>query len=197
MFLKWPHLFSSSRAIWLGQIFNEMCCYKIHRIGPIVEWVDICGMGKNGSKMKRWLPLLILQPDKDVMTFTDCCNGIIGLIYYYTITVVNYRFKIIFDKLISFISNLMFHNSRDKFDWQIIVPNQINQIESWRKRRCCSWIRKRLCHHQGLNSRPGHGAANQCAEPSVIPLSYPATPYLRLFSMHFSDTLINLSSISS
>ena len=31
---------------------------------------------------------------------------------------------------ISFISNFLFHNSHDKFDGQIIVSNQINQIES-------------------------------------------------------------------
>ena len=47
-----------------------------------------------------------------------------------------------FKKYISFIFNFLFHNSHDKFDRQIIVSNQINQIESWRKCRCCAWVRK-------------------------------------------------------
>ena len=33
-----------------------------------------------------------------------------------------------------------FHNSHDKFDRQIIVSNQINLIESWKKCRCCVWV---------------------------------------------------------
>ena len=35
-----------------------------------------------------------------------------------------------FLKEIYFIFNFLFHNSHDKFDRQIIVSNQINQIES-------------------------------------------------------------------
>ena len=61
---------------------------------------------------------------------------------------------IFFKKLISFIFNFLFHNSHDIFDRQIIVLNKINQIESWRKHRCCAWVRKRVCHHQGSNSWP-------------------------------------------
>ena len=53
-----------------------------------------------------------------------------------------------------FIFNFLFHNSHDKFDRQIIVSNQINQIESWRKHRCFAWVWKRVCHHQGSNSWP-------------------------------------------
>ena len=34
------------------------------------------------------------------------------------------------------------------------VSNQINQIESWRKHRCCAWVRERVCHHWGLYLRP-------------------------------------------
>ena len=53
-----------------------------------------------------------------------------------------------------FIFNFLYHNSHDKFDRQIIVSNQINQIESLRKHRCCAWVQKRVCYHQGLNSWP-------------------------------------------
>ena len=55
---------------------------------------------------------------------------------------------------ISFIFNFLFHNSHDKIERQIIVSNQISQIESWRKCKCCAWVWKRVCHHQGLNSQP-------------------------------------------
>ena len=47
-----------------------------------------------------------------------------------------------------------FHNSHDKFYRQIIVSNQINQIELWRKRRCCAWVWKSVCHGRGSNSWP-------------------------------------------
>ena len=40
-----------------------------------------------------------------------------------------YLFNVFFFKF-SFIFNFLFHNSHDKFDRQIIVSNQINQIES-------------------------------------------------------------------
>ena len=49
------------------------------------------------------------------------------------------------NELFSFIFNFLFHHS---------VSNQINQIESWRKHRCCAWVQKRVCHHKGLNSWP-------------------------------------------
>ena len=55
---------------------------------------------------------------------------------------------------ISFIFNFLFHNLHDKFDRQIIVSNQINQIESWIKHRCCAWVQKRVCHHRDSNSQP-------------------------------------------
>ena len=84
---------------------------------------------------------------------------------------------ILFLKYISFVFNFLFHNSKEKFDRQIIVSNQINQIESWRKCRCCAWVQKRVCHHSGLNSQPGHGTAYQWSELSVIPLSFSGTPY--------------------
>ena len=48
----------------------------------------------------------------------------------------------------------MFHNSHDKFDRQIIVSNQTNQIESWRKHTWCAWVWKRVCDPQGSNSWP-------------------------------------------
>ena len=53
-----------------------------------------------------------------------------------------------------FFFNFLSHNSHDKFDRQIIVSNQINQIESWRKHRCFAWVQKRVCGHQGFHSRP-------------------------------------------
>ena len=46
------------------------------------------------------------------------------------------------------------HDKFDRFDRQIIVLNQIIQIESWRKCRCCAWVWKRVCHHQCLNLQP-------------------------------------------
>ena len=58
-----------------------------------------------------------------------------------------------FQKYISFILNFLFRNSHGKFDRQIIVSNQINQIESWQKCRCSAWVRS-VCHHRGSNSWP-------------------------------------------
>ena len=75
-----------------------------------------------------------------------------------------------------FFFNFLFHNSHEKFDRQTIVSNQINHTESWRMCRCCAWVRKRVCRHQGLKSWP---RAWQCSEPSVIPLSY-SHVYIRL-----------------
>ena len=54
----------------------------------------------------------------------------------------------------SFIFNFLFHNSHNIFDRQMIVSNQINQIESWRKHICCTWVQKRVCHNHGSNSLP-------------------------------------------
>ena len=62
--------------------------------------------------------------------------------------------NIFFKKKFSFIFNFLLHNSHDKFDRQIIVSNQTNQTELWIKHRCCAWVRKRVCRHQGSNSRP-------------------------------------------
>ena len=60
--------------------------------------------------------------------------------------------------LVSFIKknifNFLFHNSHDKFDRQIMVLNLMNQIESWRKCRCCDSVWKRVCCPQGVNSWP-------------------------------------------
>ena len=55
---------------------------------------------------------------------------------------------------ILFKNKFHFQFSVTQFRWQIIVLNKINQIETWRKRRCFAWVRKRVCHHQGLNSQP-------------------------------------------
>ena len=57
----------------------------------------------------------------------------------------------IFFKKNSFIFNFLFHNSNDKFDRKIIVSNQ---IESWLKHICCTWVWKRICSQRGSNSRP-------------------------------------------
>ena len=76
--------------------------------------------------------------------------------------------------------NFMFHNSHDKFDRQIKVSNQINQIESWRKCRCSACVWKRVSCHECSNSLPGHGTAYQCLESSVIPLSYPGAYFVDL-----------------
>ena len=59
-----------------------------------------------------------------------------------------------FFKINFFFFNFLFHNSIDKFSRQIIVSNPKNQIESWIKHRCCAWVQKRVCCHQGLNSWP-------------------------------------------
>ena len=43
---------------------------------------------------------------------------------------------------------------------------------------------------------PGHGAAFQCSEPSVIPLSYPGAPYLayvELASTAIPTVILSLS----
>ena len=66
----------------------------------------------------------------------------------YEARLINYLFFINF-----FYFQFFFHNSHDKFDRQIIVSNQINQIESWIKHRCCAWVQKIFCLHWGLNSR--------------------------------------------
>ena len=54
----------------------------------------------------------------------------------------NVSICIFFTKQIYFIFNFLFHNSHDQFDRLIII---LNQIESWRKCRCCAWVRKRVC----------------------------------------------------
>ena len=78
-----------------------------------------------------------------------------------------------FLKKYSFILNFLFNNSLEKIDRQIIVSNQINQKESWRKDRWCALVLKRICCHQGLNLRPRAWWAYQRLVLSVIPLSYP------------------------
>ena len=42
---------------------------------------------------------------------------------FYTVSPVRFKKN-------SFIFNFLFHNSHDKFDRQIVISNQINQIES-------------------------------------------------------------------
>ena len=62
--------------------------------------------------------------------------------------------NLFFSKQISFIFNCLFHNSPNKFDRQIIVSNQINQTQSWRKCKCCAGVLKRVSCHRGSNSWP-------------------------------------------
>ena len=63
----------------------------------------------------------------------------------------------LFLKIFFFIFNILFHNWHEKFDRQIIVSNETNQIESWIKHRCCAWVQKRVWRQWGSNSLPGHG----------------------------------------
>ena len=58
----------------------------------------------------------------------------------------------------------------------MIVSNQINQIESSRKHRCCTWVWKEFVATDAWTHCPGHGSVYQCSDLSVIPLIYPGTP---------------------
>ena len=50
----------------------------------------------------------------------------------------------------------------------IIVSNQINQIVSWIKRRCCAWVQKRVVVIEARTNGAGHGTMYQWPEPRQV-----------------------------
>ena len=97
-----------------------------------------------------------------------------------------------------FIFNSLFHNSCDKFDRQILVLNQINQIESWRKHRCCAGSEKEFVVTKAPNSQPRTWHSILMSRASVTPLSYSGAPFLFLLSHKIIDlrSLFKLWSLS-
>ena len=73
----------------------------------------------------------------------------------------------------SFIFNFLFHNSKDKFDRQIVVANQINHEENT---DVLLGPKKEFVITESQTHGPGHGTVYCCSEPSVILLSYPCDP---------------------
>ena len=64
-----------------------------------------------------------------------------------------------------------FYNSHDKLDRQIIALNQINKIESRKKRKCFALVKYRVCCHQGVNSQPWADIHSRVWYHSVIRLT--------------------------
>ena len=63
---------------------------------------------------------------------------------------------------------------------KIKVSNQINKLESCKKHGSYEeFVITKVQSHS-----PGHSAAYQCSEPSVIPLSYPVAPILVYFNIN-------------
>ena len=78
----------------------------------------------------------------------------------------------LFKKWILFFFNFLFHNSHDKFDRQIIVPNQ---IESW-KNVDVFGSDKKFGDTKAQTLGPECNTVYRSSEPSVITLSYAGTP---------------------
>ena len=107
-----------------------------------------------------------------------------------TIVQMNEIFQLhVFKKM--FIFNFLFHNSHDKFDWQIILSNQINQTESWKKIDVFG-SKKEFIATVARTHGPGHGAAYQSSEPLRYHWAIQAPHFLCMFDYSIIPLFIYL-----
>ena len=120
--------------LWMTMKWMKFWCHRSFRFCPDREF------WKSSSSLEWKLSFLLSS------------SSFFGAFWFWIYQKLKVRY--LFLNKFCLFSIFCFTKTHDKFDRKIIESNQINQIESWRKHRCCAWVQKRVCLHWGSNSQP-------------------------------------------